>query len=341
MIDPIAIRNLFGIQGLNIHWYGILICLGIIGGVWLAKVLAKRRGYTFEMIVDFLILALPLALIGARIYYVAFEWERYAGDFLEMISIWHGGMAIYGGVIGAVIAAIIFCKWKKIPLGDLLDIGAPPLILGQAVGRWGNFVNQEAFGNLITDPNLQWFPYGVYIERLGEWHQATFFYESLWNFIVLGALLLLWKKIKRRGNVFVWYLILYGAGRFFIEGLRTDSLWLVPGVIRVSQLLSAILVIGGIVYLLVTRNRPQKLHIYEGKYKLNVEETSEEKEQETDINQSQEEAEASYEEQKTATQEVEEPDTAEEMGEREPEDAPPVEEYQDSDTNEEEKKTAE
>lgn len=268
MIDPIAIHNLFGIEGLNIAWYAIIVTSGIVAGILLGGFLAKKKGYTFEMLIDLMLLALPLAIIFARLYYVVFEWERYAGDFMKIIAIWEGGLAIYGGVIGALLAALIFSKWKKVPFGDILDIGAPGLILGQAIGRWGNFVNQEAFGNVITNPSMQWFPYGVYIERLGEWHQATFFYESAWNLIVLAVLLWYWKRAKHKGNVFVMYLVMYGIGRFFIEGLRTDSLWLVPGVIRVSQLLSAVLVIGGIIYLAVMYTKPAKIREYTGKYRI-------------------------------------------------------------------------
>ena len=268
MIDPIAVHNLFGIEGLNIAWYAIIVTSGIVAGILLGGFLAKKKGYTFEMLIDLMLLALPLAIIFARLYYVVFEWERYAGDFMKIIAIWEGGLAIYGGVIGALLAALIFSKWKKVPFGDILDIGAPGLILGQAIGRWGNFVNQEAFGNVITNPSMQWFPYGVYIERLGEWHQATFFYESAWNLIVLAVLLWYWKRAKHKGNVFVMYLVMYGIGRFFIEGLRTDSLWLVPGVIRVSQLLSAVLVIGGIIYLAVMYTKPAKIREYTGKYRI-------------------------------------------------------------------------
>lgn len=268
MIDPIAVHNLFGIEGLNIAWYAIIVTSGIVAGILLGGFLAKKKGYTFEMLIDLMLLALPMAIVFARLYYVIFEWERYAGDFMKIIAIWEGGLAIYGGVIGALLAALIFSKWKKVPFGDILDIGAPGLILGQAIGRWGNFVNQEAFGNVITNPSMQWFPYGVYIERLGEWHQATFFYESAWNLIVLAVLLWYWKRAKHKGNVFVMYLVMYGIGRFFIEGLRTDSLWLVPGVIRVSQLLSAVLVIGGIIYLAVMYTKPVKIREYTGKYRI-------------------------------------------------------------------------
>lgn len=235
------------------------------------------------MVIDLLTIALPMAIIGARVYYVAFEWKSYAGDFLSMIAIWKGGLAIFGGVIGAVIGAIIFCKWRKVKLGDVLDIGAAPLILGQAIGRWGNFVNQEAFGAAVTDPSWQWFPLSVHIDKVHSvfnpdtatweictqpWHQATFFYESMWNLIVFVLLMLLRKKTKSRGSVFALYLVLYGAGRAVIEGMRTDSLWLIPGIVRVSQALSIALVILGAAYLIFRRMKPLAPFAYSGRYSL-------------------------------------------------------------------------
>lgn len=235
------------------------------------------------MVIDLLTFALPMAIIGARVYYVAFEWESYAGDFLSIIAIWKGGLAIFGGVIGAVIGAIIFCKWRKVKLGDVLDIGAAPLILGQAIGRWGNFVNQEAFGAAVTDVSKQWFPLSVYIDKVHSvfnpdtaaweictqpWHQATFFYESMWNLLVFVILMLLRKKTKSRGSVFALYLVLYGAGRAVIEGMRTDSLWLIPGVVRVSQALSIALVILGAAYLIFRRIKPLAPFAYSGRYSL-------------------------------------------------------------------------
>lgn len=268
MINPIAITNLFGIEGLNIHWYGIILCTGLILGVLLGMHQAKVKGYNKDMVLDFMLIAVPLSIVCARIYYVAFEWQRFAANPAKIFAVWEGGIAIYGAVIGGLIAAVIFCKWRKIRLGELLDIAAAPLILGQAIGRWGNFVNQEAFGNVITNKAMQWFPYGVYIQDLNEWHQATFFYESIWNFLVFGLLLFYFKRAKHRGNVFVMYLVAYGLGRAFIEGLRTDSLWLVPGVIRVSQLLSILLVVGGIIYLCVMHKKPVAIKEYTGIYSL-------------------------------------------------------------------------
>lgn len=264
MIDPIAVNNLFGIQGLKIAWYGIIIAAGIVLGVWVAISQAKKRGYTSELLFDFMIIALPLSIVCARIYYVATTWENYAGNFYKMIAVWEGGIAIYGAVIGGIIAAIIVSKWRKFPVLRLLDVAAPGLILGQAIGRWGNFVNQEAFGNLITNPSLQFWPYGVYIQRLSEWHQATYFYESMWNLGVFIWLLFYSRKAKYDGNVIAMYFISYGIGRFFIEGLRTDSLWVGP--FRISQLLSAVFIVGGVLYILVRRKIKKADPVYEGRY---------------------------------------------------------------------------
>lgn len=152
-MNRFAVESLFGIGGLNIAWYGLIIVSGILFGVLLARHRAKREGFHPDMILDFLLLALPLAIIGARLYYVVFEWGSFAGDILSIFAINQGGLAIYGGVIGGIIAAAVFCKVKKIPLFILLDLMVPSLILGQAIGRWGNFVNQEAFGNIINNPS--------------------------------------------------------------------------------------------------------------------------------------------------------------------------------------------
>jgi len=265
MTNKYLIKNLFGIEGLNIAWYGIIITCGILMGVFLACREAKRQGFKSDLILDFLFLALPVAIVCARIYYVTFEWEQYADDFMEIIAIWEGGIAIYGGVIGGFIAAVIFAKHNKFPLLKLIDMVIPSLILGQAIGRWGNFINQEAFGNLVTNPNLQFFPYAVFIEQLSEWHQATFFYESIWNLCVFVILIYFRNKTKFNGQLLAIYFIGYGLGRFWIEGLRTDSLYLFPG-IRVSQVVSLFFIMVGIV-MIVFHNKLFKKNIqYEGKY---------------------------------------------------------------------------
>lgn len=264
-MNRFAVENLFGIQGLNIAWYGIIIATGLLLGIVLGTLRARRRGWSADVVLDFIILAVPLAVIGARLYYVAFEWQNYAGDLGKIFAINQGGLAIYGAVIGGFLAAFIFSRAAKFPFFKLLDLVIPSLILGQAIGRWGNFINQEAFGALVTNTKLQFFPLAVYIQSLGEWHQATFFYESLWNTILLVVTLLIGRKNPKDGTLLATYFIGYGTGRAIIEGLRTDSLYLV-GNIRISQVLSAVLVIVGIVMLLLIKKGKLKTKVYDGKY---------------------------------------------------------------------------
>lgn len=247
----------FYLFGIPVHFYGLIISSAIALGVIIAMYFAKTRGFDTEIILDFVILAVPLAIICARLYYVVFTWDIYKDNPLTIFMTWKGGLAIYGGVIGGVIAAIIFCKRRKINVFDILDICAPSLILGQALGRWGNFFNQEAYGYIVTDKNLQWFPYAVFIERTQTWQMATFFYESAWDMAVFVFLFFYSRKLPKKGNVFLLYLLLYGLGRSVIEGLRTDSLWLIPNVIRVSQMLSIVLVVFSAI-VLIYRNRKSK-----------------------------------------------------------------------------------
>lgn len=245
MIDPYAAENLFGIEGLNIAWYGVFIAAAFFLGAWIADREAKRQGLGKDCAFDFLLIALPIVIICARAYYVIFEWDSYKNNMSEIYKVWHGGLAIYGGVIGGVIVAAFFCRKRKIPFLKFADILIPSLALGQSIGRWGNFVNQEAFGNIITNERLQFFPYAVYIERLEEWHQATFFYESICTLTIFIVLMCLRHRKKYDGQLFSVYLIAYGIVRFFVEGLRTDSLYIVPG-IRVSQLVSIGIVVIGV-----------------------------------------------------------------------------------------------
>ena len=244
-MNRFLVENCFGIEGLNIAWYGVIICAGMALGIALAWFRAKKMGVNPDFVFDFCLLTLPLAVIGARLYFVAFRWELYAADPVRILFINEGGLAIYGGVIGGILAALIFSRWKKISFWVISDIAVPSLILGQAIGRWGNFVNQEAFGEVITEKSLQFFPYGVYIEQCGEWHQATFFYESMWCFLVFAALLLLASREKTPGVLLSAYFVLYGLERAVVEGFRTDSLMIGP--LRVSQLLSGAVVFAGIV----------------------------------------------------------------------------------------------
>lgn len=192
--DPVA----FTIFGRDIYWYGILISLSVVLAVIMVYREAKREGLDADCMLDYALLTVPIAIVCARIYYVIFEWDQYAADPIRALYIWEGGIAIYGAVIGGVIATLIFSRWKKISFWKLADLVAPGLVLGQAIGRWGNFFNQEAFGGLVTDPAWQYFPYAVYIERLGEWHQATFFYESVACFLIFIFLMIYRRKAKTR-----------------------------------------------------------------------------------------------------------------------------------------------
>ncbi|MBC8530944.1 prolipoprotein diacylglyceryl transferase [Gehongia tenuis] len=236
MADPIA----FTVFGKPVYWYGILIAAAVVVGIILSWRETKRRGYNPDSIIDFALIAIPISIICARIYYVVFSWDYYANDFWSVFKIWEGGLAIYGAIIGGVLAALIYGKFGKIRFWDVCDIVVPALALGQAVGRWGNFFNQEAYGELITNPAFQKFPIGVYIESEGAWHMATFFYEFVWDLLLFILLMAVRKKKFKSGSLTLMYFMFYGIGRFFIEGLRTDSLYW--GDFRVSQVLSLVLV---------------------------------------------------------------------------------------------------
>ena len=264
-MNRFVVESLFGVQGLNITWYGVIIASGMLLGILLAGVRAKRRSWKSDLVLDFILLAIPLAVIGARLYYVAFEWEQYAQNLIKIFAINEGGLAIYGAVIGGFLAAFFFTRVAKFPFLKLLDLVIPSLILGQMLGRWGNFINQEAFGGLVSNPALQFFPFAVYIDALGEWHQATFFYESFCNAILLTITLLLSRKQPKDGTLLAAYFIGYGLIRVIVEGFRTDSLYLV-GSIRVSQLLSGILILVGIALLILIQKGVLQSKPYSGKY---------------------------------------------------------------------------
>ncbi len=255
------IPNGFTIFGQKIYFYGITSALSYLLGVLLTIQFAKKRGFKTENIVTLACYVIPLAIIGARIYYVLFSLDHYK-NFVDIFKIWEGGLAFYGGLIGGALGVVLYCVIHKKNFLALADAITPALLASQALGRWGNFFNQEAYGNLITDPAWQWFPFAVYIEKnnLNEWHQATFFYESLWNFLSFIALTLMLYKInfKENGIIAASYLIFYGIGRAIIEGLRTDSLYL--GTVRISQLLSGVFIVCGIglILFLVLKNRKKK-----------------------------------------------------------------------------------
>lgn len=243
------------IGDLSLHYYGMLIALGVLLGVFLAMKRESRLGLAKDTTIDLALVGVPAALVGARLYYVAFSWDFYKDDLWKILSVREGGMAIYGGVLAALLAGWIFSRVRKVPFASLADLAAPSLALGQAVGRWGNFVNQEAYGYAVTDPALCRFPIAVFIEADGRWHLATFFYESAWCFLIVAFILLMERKgrLRRPGDAFLWYLLLYGAERAVVEGLRTDSLMLGP--VRVSQLLAALLALGSLTALILRARR--------------------------------------------------------------------------------------
>ena len=252
-IGPMTIYNSVKIFGFSIHWYGIIIATGIILAYLFAVREGKKRGVTQDTLIDVILCGLPSAIVCARIYYVAFEWEQYRNNLWDVFKIWEGGIAIYGGVIGAVLATWIYCRVKKISFANVADLGGFGFPIGQAIGRWGNFVNAEAYGEATT------LPWRMEIAHLGYGVHPTFLYESLWN---VGAFLfLLWyhKKQKFEGEIFLMYLTAYGLGRFWIEGLRTDSLWIGP--MRVSQLVALLcFVVGGALIIYFRKKKKKETH---------------------------------------------------------------------------------
>ena len=248
---------------IHVYWYGLIIATGFIVAVILSMRDSEQFGIEQDNMIDLVLYAAPVAIIFARLYYVLFKWEDYKSDLTEIYKIWHGGLAIYGGIIGGLITAYFFAKHKKIPVMRLFDFGVPYLALAQAIGRWGNFVNQEAFGTNTTLPwgmtsetirgyleNLRL--QGVDINPLEPVH-PTFLYESLWNLAIFFLLTRYRKNKKFEGEVFFLYMALYGLGRTFIEGIRTDSLML--GNMRVSQVLAFLFALTFGILLFVKRKR--------------------------------------------------------------------------------------
>lgn len=258
-MNKYAVENLFGIDGFNIAWYGVIIAIGMMMGIFLAMHRARKYNINSDCVIDFVLIAIPISIACARLYYVVFEWDSYKDNLLKIFAVREGGLAIFGGVIGGVITALIFCKFRKINFWEFADVAVPSLLLGQIVGRWGNFINQEAYGNLILDERYQKFPFAVYIQELAEWHQATFFYESFLNTLLLIVMLGIERRFKFNGKLLCLYLIGYGFIRFLIEGLRTDSLYILPG-IRVSQMLALILIPIGIMLWIVLWTSERRTH---------------------------------------------------------------------------------
>ncbi|MGD9677640.1 MAG: prolipoprotein diacylglyceryl transferase [Vulcanibacillus sp.] len=275
IIDPIA----FQIGSYPVYWYGVILGTATLVAAIFTYFECRRINYDFNLFLDLLIYAIPMAIIGARGYYVIFNWDYYSANPGEIIKTWHGGLAIHGVLLGSIITAIIFAKIKKVSFMQLADIAGPSILLGQIIGRWGNFINQEAHGGPVSLDYLQsinlpqFIINQMYID--GTYYHPTFLYESSWN--IVGIIFLIWLRLRNpiRGVIFASYLTWYSIGRFFIEGLRTDSLafdgpnWLAsfmellwlpmkiffePGAmaygnVRTAQLMSVLLVIGLFIYI--------------------------------------------------------------------------------------------
>ena len=232
-MDPVA----FTIGPLTVRWYGLLIALAILIGYFGSNRMVKKQGLNQDDFLSLILIVVVCGVICARIYYVVFEWSYYSEHPEHTIAIWRGGLAIHGGILGGLISGIFACRHYKISFWQAADIFAPWVVLAQAIGRWGNFFNQEAYGYAV-DPNV--IPWAMYID--GAYRHPTFLYESIWDFLTFLLLIYLSRKaFLKQGECFLIYLISYSAVRFFIEGLRTDSLML--GDFRVAQLMSIALII--------------------------------------------------------------------------------------------------
>lgn len=256
-IDPVA----FNLGPLSVRWYGIIIAVGILLGYFVAQRALVKAGLHKDTLVDIIFYSALFGFIAARIYFVIFQWPYYAENPSEIIKIWHGGIAIHGGLIGGFIAGVIVCKVKNLNPFQIGDIVAPSIILAQGIGRWGNFMNHEAHGGSVSRAFLEQLHLPNFIiENMyinGQYYHPTFLYESIWDvagFIILVNI----RKHLKLGETFFLYLTWYSIGRFFIEGLRTDSLMLTSN-IRVAQLVSILLIlisISLIVYRRIKYNPP-------------------------------------------------------------------------------------
>ncbi|MFC4772132.1 prolipoprotein diacylglyceryl transferase [Enterococcus hermanniensis] len=260
-------RVAFELFGLQIYWYAIIIVSGIALALWLASREAIRVGLKEDDMTNFILWGLPIAIIGARLYYILFDLGPYLADPIQIFNIRSGGLAIYGGLIAAIIVLIFYTRHHFIDPWLFLDVVAPSVIIAQAIGRWGNFMNHEAHGGATTRQFLenlhlpQFIIDNMYID--GAYRQPTFLYESMWSLLGFIVIILLRKKLSlKRGEIFLTYVTWYSFGRFFIEGMRTDSLYLFGG-IRVSQMLSLILFVGAIILLVYRRKKLVTIKPYE------------------------------------------------------------------------------
>ena len=256
-MNPVALQ----LGPISIRWYAICIVSGLILAVYLSMKEAPRKKIDPDDIIDFILIAFPLAIVGARLYYVVFEWGYYSQHLGEIFAIWNGGIAIYGGLLTGALVLYLFSRRRLIEPIDFLDIAAPSVMIAQSIGRWGNFFNQEAYGAAVK--SLNYLPSFIrdqmYID--GSYRQPTFLYESIWNLLGFLLILILRRKPQflRQGEVTAFYLIWYGFGRMIIEGMRTDSLMFAG--LRVSQWLSMILILVGLAIILYQRRKKAPYYV--------------------------------------------------------------------------------
>lgn len=251
-IDPIA----FSLGPIDVRWYGVIIASGIVLAFIVAQREMVKRGFHPDFLTDLLIWAVPLAILGARLYYVLFKWEYYAENPSQIIQVWEGGLAIHGALIASFIVAYLFTRKRKVSFLKVADVAAPSILIGQTIGRWGNFINQEAHGGPVTRGFLEnmFLPDWI-IEQMkinGTYYHPTFLYESVWNFTGVILLIFLRRVNLLRGEMFLFYVIWYSIGRFFIEGMRTDSLYLV-GDLRTAQVVSLVSIAIAIIIVVYRR----------------------------------------------------------------------------------------
>ena len=285
-INPIAVENIFGI-GRDIAWYGIFVTIGILCGIFYAFWRGqKNNGISSDNMIDVAIFSIPAAIIGARLYYVIFDLDKFPTLF-SVIEIWNGGLAVYGGIIFGLGTAFLVCKIKKLSFLKVFDAGAPAIMLGQIIGRWGNFVNMEAYGSKTA------LPWRMSVENFSTQYaevHPTFLYESLWNLIGFVIINIIYKKKKFDGQIFLMYITWYGFGRMLIEGLRTDSLYLVD--FRISQVIGLLCFVLGMIFIVMMsskyKNRKLESEAYEGVYAATKEKLPEDKEEEEKIEKTEE-----------------------------------------------------
>ncbi|KAB2225978.1 prolipoprotein diacylglyceryl transferase [Staphylococcus epidermidis] len=256
-IDPVA----YSLGPIQVRWYGIIIACGILLGYFIAQAALKQVGLHKDTLIDIIFYSAIVGFIVARIYFVTFQWPYYMNHLSEIPKIWHGGIAIHGGLIGGLITGIIVCKIKNLHPFQIGDIVAPSIILAQGIGRWGNFMNHEAHGGPVSRAFLEhlhlpdFIIRNMYIE--GQYYHPTFLYESIWDVIGFVILITLRKRLKL-GETFFGYLIWYSIGRFFVEAMRTDSLMLTSH-IRVAQLVSVVLIMISVIFVIYRRVKYQPI----------------------------------------------------------------------------------